>query len=74
MQSFHSFYYCYLLIFFKLLQVSVDFLVNLGVPFLKVGSGDANNLLLLEKAAKTNLPIVYSTGNLVIISNSRYTI
>ena len=43
-------------------QVSIDFLVNLGVPFLKVGSGDANNFLLLEKAAKTNLPIVYSTG------------
>lgn len=40
----------------------MDFLVNLRVPFLKIGSGDANNLILLEKAAKKNLPIVYSTG------------
>jgi sialic acid synthase SpsE len=27
-----------------------------------MGSGDANNFILLEKAAKTKLPIVYSTG------------
>lgn len=40
----------------------MDFLINLRVPFLKIGSGDANNFILLEKAAKKNLPIVYSTG------------
>lgn len=44
------------------MKASLEFLIDLGVPFIKIGSGDANNLLLLEKAAKTKLPIVYSTG------------
>lgn len=44
------------------LKVSLDFLVQLQVPFLKIGSGDANNFAMLEKAAKTQLPIIYSTG------------
>jgi sialic acid synthase len=43
-------------------ESSLDFLVKLGVPFIKIGSGDANNFLLLEKAAKTQLPVIYSTG------------
>ncbi len=43
-------------------ESSLDFLVQLGVPFIKIGSGDANNFLLLEKAAKTQLPVIYSTG------------
>jgi len=43
-------------------EVSLDFLVQLQVPFLKIGSGDANNFAMLEKAAKTQLPIIYSTG------------
>ena len=31
-------------------EVSLDFLVEvLKVPFVKIGSGDANNVLLLEK-------------------------
>lgn len=47
------------------MKVSLDLLVHLGVPFLKLGSGDANNLLLLEKAAATQLPIIYSTGRTV---------
>ena len=40
----------------------MDFLIKLGVPFIKIGSGDGNNLQLLEKAAQAKLPIVYSTG------------
>ena len=43
-------------------ESSLDFLVQLGVPFIKIGSGDANNFLLLEKVAKTRLPVIYSTG------------
>ena len=43
-------------------ESSLDFLVQLGVPFVKIGSGDANNFLLLEKVAKTQLPVIYSTG------------
>jgi len=43
-------------------KVSLDVLVQLEVPFIKIGSGDANNFHLLVKAAKTQLPIIYSTG------------
>ena len=44
--------------------VSFDVLVDdLNVPFVKIGSGDANNPLLLEKVAKrTNINAVVSTG------------
>ena len=44
--------------------VSFDILVDdLNVPFVKIGSGDANNPLLLEKVAKrTNINAVISTG------------
>ena len=42
---------------------SVDALDRLGVPFIKIGSGDSNNVLLLEKASKlVNRPLVISTG------------
>ncbi|XP_060525875.1 sialic acid synthase [Cylas formicarius] len=41
---------------------SLDFLVGISVPFIKIGSGDANNFVLLEKAARTELPLVISTG------------
>ncbi|XP_067615657.1 sialic acid synthase-like [Eurosta solidaginis] len=34
----------------------------MDVPFIKIGSGDANNVLLLRKAAKMNIPLVISTG------------
>jgi len=37
-------------------------LVELKIPFIKIGSGDGNNFLLLEKAARTQIPIIYSTG------------
>ncbi|EDV42379.2 uncharacterized protein Dana_GF17956 [Drosophila ananassae] len=41
---------------------SLDFLVDLSVPFIKIGSGDANNFSLLRKAAKLDIPLVISTG------------
>lgn len=45
--------------------VSLDFLCDLNVPFIKIGSGDANNPLLIEKAARKMIPLVISTGNLM---------
>nr|CAH7755435.1 unnamed protein product [Callosobruchus chinensis] len=41
---------------------SLEFLVKIGVPFVKIGSGDANNFLLIEEAARRNIPLVISTG------------
>ncbi|XP_057658886.1 sialic acid synthase [Diorhabda carinulata] len=41
---------------------SLEFLIDLEVPFIKIGSGDANNFILIEKAAKTAIPLVISTG------------
>ncbi|VVC27866.1 Aldolase-type TIM barrel,Antifreeze-like/N-acetylneuraminic acid synthase C-terminal,N- [Cinara cedri] len=42
--------------------VSLDFIVALKVPFVKIGSGESGNVMLLEKAAKTYVPLVISTG------------
>ncbi|XP_050420084.1 sialic acid synthase [Adelges cooleyi] len=42
--------------------VSLDFLLSLKVPFVKIGSGESGNLPLLEKAAKAKVPLVISTG------------
>ncbi len=41
---------------------SVDFLVELGVPAIKMASGDLTNVPLLTYAAKTGIPLVISTG------------
>ena len=41
---------------------SVDFLVDLGVPALKIASADLTNTPLLNHAAKTGKPLVISTG------------
>ncbi|HJT08318.1 MAG TPA: N-acetylneuraminate synthase family protein [Stellaceae bacterium] len=41
---------------------SLAFLVALGVPALKVPSGDINNALMLRPVARTGLPVVLSTG------------
>ena len=41
---------------------SLDFLVKLGVPFLKLGSGDITNIPYLRYVAKQNLPVILSTG------------
>ena len=37
---------------------TVDFLVELGVDAIKVSKGDINNVLLIEKIAKTQLPVI----------------
>lgn len=41
---------------------SVDFLISLGVPALKIGSGDLTNLPLLHHAARKGIPMILSTG------------
>jgi N,N'-diacetyllegionaminate synthase len=41
---------------------SVAILVELGVPALKVGSGDLTNIFLLRRAAAAGLPLILSTG------------
>ncbi|EEZ97826.1 Sialic acid synthase-like Protein [Tribolium castaneum] len=41
---------------------SLRFLASLNVPFIKIGSGDSNNLLLIQEAAAMNVPLVISTG------------
>lgn len=42
---------------------SLQDLVNLDVPVIKIGSGDANNIPLLTKAAKCPVPLIISTGS-----------
>lgn len=41
---------------------AVDFLQELGVPAFKFGSGDLNNLPVLQYAAKFKKPVILSTG------------
>lgn len=41
---------------------TVELLDELGVPFIKVGSGDVHNLPLLRRAAATGRPLVVSSG------------
>lgn len=41
---------------------SVDLLDELGVPFIKIGSGEVTNLPFLEYVARKGRPIVLSTG------------
>lgn len=41
---------------------SAEFLVNLGIPAIKIGSGELNNLLYLKFLARFNKPIILSTG------------
>lgn len=41
---------------------SVHFLVGLGVRRIKIGSGDLNNLPLLEEIGGLGLPVILSTG------------
>jgi sialic acid synthase len=43
---------------------SADFLASLGVPALKIGSGDALNWPLLDHAATLGVPLLASTGGL----------
>lgn len=41
---------------------SLDFLVELGIPFIKVGSGDIGNVSFLRYMGSKGLPIILSTG------------
>lgn len=41
---------------------SLDFLVDLGIPFIKVGSGDIVNVSFLEYMGTKSLPVILSTG------------
>ncbi len=43
-------------------EESLDFLVSLGVPFIKVGSGDIGNIHFLRYIGKKHLPVILSTG------------
>jgi len=43
-------------------EESLEFLVDLGVPVLKVASGEITNFPLLRKAVKTKIPMIISTG------------
>ena len=41
---------------------SLDFLVELGIPFIKVGSGDIGNISYLRYIGSKKLPVILSTG------------
>ncbi|XP_028313967.1 sialic acid synthase-like [Gouania willdenowi] len=43
-------------------EMAVEFLHELNVPFMKVGSGDTNNFPYLEQTAKKGRPMVVSSG------------
>jgi N,N'-diacetyllegionaminate synthase len=47
-------------------EASADFLVELGVPALKVASGELTNHLLLEHLAGKGVPLLVSTGMAVM--------
>lgn len=41
---------------------SLDFLIDLGIPFIKIGSGDICNIPFLRYMGSKNLPVILSTG------------
>ena len=41
---------------------SLDFLVDLGIPFIKIGSGDVGNIPYLRYIGQKKLPVILSTG------------
>ena len=43
-------------------NLAVDWLEEIGVKQYKIGSGEVNNFLLLEKIAKTGKPLIMSSG------------
>lgn len=43
-------------------QAAVDLLEDIGIVRYKIGSGEVNNFLMLEKIAKTGKPIILSSG------------
>ena len=43
-------------------EESLDFLLELGIPFIKVGSGDIGNVSYLRYIGSKRLPVILSTG------------
>jgi N,N'-diacetyllegionaminate synthase len=43
-------------------NLAVDWLEEIGVTQYKIGSGEVNNLLILEKIAQTGKPVILSSG------------
>nr|WP_315255360.1 N-acetylneuraminate synthase family protein [uncultured Flavobacterium sp.] len=43
-------------------NLAVDWLEEVGVECYKIGSGEVNNFLILEKIAKTGKPVILSSG------------
>lgn len=43
-------------------NLAVDWLEEIGVKFYKIGSGEVNNFLLLEKISQTGKPVILSSG------------
>lgn len=43
-------------------QESLDFLMELGIPFIKVGSGDVGNISYLRYIGGKHVPVILSTG------------
>ena len=41
---------------------SLDFLVSLGIPFIKIGSGETGNISYLRYMGSKQLPVIMSTG------------
>lgn len=43
-------------------QDSLDFLIDLGIPFIKIGSGDIGNIAYLRYIGSKKMPVILSTG------------
>lgn len=43
-------------------EESLDFLIELGIPFIKIGSGDIMNIPYLRYIGSKGLPVILSTG------------
>ena len=43
-------------------QDSMDFLLTLGIPYIKIGSGDIGNVSYLRYIGSKKLPVILSTG------------
>lgn len=43
-------------------EESLDFLIELGIPFIKIGSGDIGNIPYLRYMGHKKMPIILSTG------------
>ena len=43
-------------------EESFDFLINLGIPFIKIGSGDIGNIKFLRYIGAKKMPVIISTG------------